>query len=192
MDQRGQDLRPRWAPPRGLVRSTRQTQLKRLSARARIFHSTGQLQLIPRPMRTQVGPHSLIHHSSSCQCLHEQEDELKLSAGHPAGASKPPQIPDRSVSDIALSCVQLFVTPWTIAAGLLCPWDSPGRNTGVGGCALLRGIFLAQGSIPCPLSFLPWQADSLLRALSGKSFFLIISDLFAYLFSFQRHKLNAS
>ena len=31
-------------------------------------------------------------------------------------------------------------------ARLLCPWDSPGKNTGVGCCALLQGIFWAQGS----------------------------------------------
>ena len=30
--------------------------------------------------------------------------------------------------------------------GSLCPWDSPGKNTGVGGHALLQGIFLTQGS----------------------------------------------
>ena len=29
---------------------------------------------------------------------------------------------------------------------LLCPWDSPGKNTGVGWHALLQGIFLTQGS----------------------------------------------
>ena len=29
---------------------------------------------------------------------------------------------------------------------LLCPWDSPGKNTGVGCHARLQGIFLAQGS----------------------------------------------
>ena len=29
---------------------------------------------------------------------------------------------------------------------LLCPWDSPGKNIGVGCCALLQGIFLTQGS----------------------------------------------
>ena len=29
---------------------------------------------------------------------------------------------------------------------LLCPWDFPGRNTGVGCHALLQGIFLTQGS----------------------------------------------
>ena len=31
-------------------------------------------------------------------------------------------------------------------ARLLCPWDSPGKNTGVGRRALLRGIFPTQGS----------------------------------------------
>ena len=31
---------------------------------------------------------------------------------------------------------------------LLCPWDSPGKNTGVGGHSLLQGIFLTQGSNP--------------------------------------------
>ena len=33
-------------------------------------------------------------------------------------------------------------------ARLLCPWDSPGKNTGVGCYALLQGIFLTQGSNP--------------------------------------------
>ena len=31
---------------------------------------------------------------------------------------------------------------------LLCPWDSPGKNTGVGCYALLQGILLTQGSNP--------------------------------------------
>ena len=31
---------------------------------------------------------------------------------------------------------------------LLCPWDSPGKNTGVGCHALLQGIFPTQGSNP--------------------------------------------
>ena len=31
---------------------------------------------------------------------------------------------------------------------LLCPWDSPGKNSGVGCHALLHGIFLTQGSNP--------------------------------------------
>ena len=31
---------------------------------------------------------------------------------------------------------------------LLCPWDSPGKNTGVGCHSLLQGIFLTQGPNP--------------------------------------------
>ena len=46
-------------------------------------------------------------------------------------------------------------------ARLLCPWDSPGKNTGVGCHALLQGIFLTQGSSLHLLSLLHWQAGSL-------------------------------
>ena len=49
--------------------------------------------------------------------------------------------------------VQLCATPWAVPARLLHPWDSPGKNTGVGctgvGCHfLLQGIFPTQGSNP--------------------------------------------
>ena len=33
-------------------------------------------------------------------------------------------------------------------ARFLCPWDFPGKNTGVGFHFLLQGIFLTQGSNP--------------------------------------------
>ena len=33
-----------------------------------------------------------------------------------------------------------------------CPWDSPNKNIGVGGHALLQGIFSTQGSNPCLMS----------------------------------------
>ena len=33
---------------------------------------------------------------------------------------------------VTKSCLTL-TTLWTVARQLLCPWDSPGRNTGVGG-----------------------------------------------------------
>ena len=36
------------------------------------------------------------------------------------------------------------------------PWDSPGKNTGVGCCFLLQGIFPTQGSNP---HLLHWQSD---------------------------------
>ena len=31
-----------------------------------------------------------------------------------------------------LSCAWLLATPWTVAYRLLCPWDFPGKSTGVG------------------------------------------------------------
>ena len=37
----------------------------------------------------------------------------------------------------SLSRVRLFVTPWTAATRLLCPWDFPGKSTGVGCHCLL-------------------------------------------------------
>ena len=46
-------------------------------------------------------------------------------------------------------------------SGLLCPWDSPGKSTGVGCHALLQGIFPTQGSNPHCLCHLPWQSGSL-------------------------------
>ena len=44
-----------------------------------------------------------------------------------------------------LSRVQLFVTLWTVAHQAPLSKGSPGHNTGVGGHALLQGIFLIQG-----------------------------------------------
>ena len=35
-----------------------------------------------------------------------------------------------------------------LQTGLLCPWDSPGKNTGVGSHYLLQGISLIQGLNP--------------------------------------------
>ena len=59
------------------------------------------------------------------------------------------------------SCVQLFVTPWTVAHQAPLPWDSPGKNTRVGCHALLQGIFLTQGSNQHLLCLLHWQAGYL-------------------------------
>ena len=43
----------------------------------------------------------------------------------------------------------------------LCPWDSLGKNTGVGRYFLLQGIFPTQGSRLHLLGFLHWQEGSL-------------------------------
>ena len=50
-------------------------------------------------------------------------------------------------------------------ARLLCPWDSPGENTGLGGQSLLQGVFWTQG---WNLGLLHCQEDSLLSEPAGK------------------------
>ena len=54
---------------------------------------------------------------------------------------------------------------------LLCPWDSPGKNTGVGCHFLLQGIFPTQGSNP---GIKPWspalEADTFTSEPPGKPF----------------------
>ena len=44
---------------------------------------------------------------------------------------------------------------------LLCPWNFPGKNIGVGCHFLLQGIFPTQGSKLCLLYLLCWQVGSL-------------------------------
>ena len=56
----------------------------------------------------------------------------------------------------AQSCPNLC-NPWTVAHQALCPWNSPGKNTGVG-CSALQEIFQTQGWNLC---LLHWWVDSL-------------------------------
>ena len=65
-----------------------------------------------------------------------------------------------------LSCVQLFVTPWTVAhPAPICPWDFLGKKTGVGCHFLLSGNLPDPGIEPrSPAS----QADSLPFEPPGK------------------------
>ena len=51
---------------------------------------------------------------------------------------------------------------YTACQGLLCSWDFPGENTGLGCHFLLQGIFQIQGLNSCLLSLMHCQADSLL------------------------------
>ena len=51
---------------------------------------------------------------------------------------------------------------------LLCPRDSPGKNTGAGCHALLQGIFPTQGLNPRLLCLLHWQEGSLPLVPPGK------------------------
>ena len=51
--------------------------------------------------------------------------------------------------DISCSFVSNFLRPHGLQpTRLLCPWDSPGKNTAVGCHFLFKGIFLTQGSNP--------------------------------------------
>ena len=59
---------------------------------------------------------------------------------------------------VSKSCLTLLRTHGLQPSRLLCPWDFPGKNTGVGCHCLLQGIFLTQGLNLC---LLHWQADSL-------------------------------
>ena len=71
-----------------------------------------------------------------------------------------------------ISHVLLFVTPRTVncqallSIGIL-PWDSPGKNTGVGCHFLLQEIFLTHGLNLC---LLHWQMDSLPLSHLGRLF----------------------
>ena len=60
-------------------------------------------------------------------------------------------------------------------AKLLWPWDSPGKNTGVGCHFLLQGIFLTQG---LNLHVLPSQADSLPLKHQGRPNTVLMHPLF--------------
>ena len=65
------------------------------------------------------------------------------------------------LSCAVLSCSVVSNTLWPYGlqpTRLLCPWDFPGKNTGMGCHSLFQGIFPTQGSNP----LLPhWHADSL-------------------------------
>ena len=59
----------------------------------------------------------------------------------------------RRKARVSAACVCLVLSdslrpPGLQPARLLCPWDSPGKNTGVGCHVLLQGIFPTQGWNP--------------------------------------------
>ena len=54
------------------------------------------------------------------------------------------------------SYVQFLESLRIVARRLLCPWDSPGKNTGVGYHTLLQRIFPTQGPNPFILCLLRW------------------------------------
>ena len=69
----------------------------------------------------------------------------------------------------SLQLCSILYNPMDCSPRLLYPWDSPGKNTGVGCHVLLQGIFPTQGLNLSPFCLLHWQVDSLPLALLGKS-----------------------
>ena len=78
------------------------------------------------------------------------------------------------VACVGTPCLCSFVSdclqpPGLEPARLLCPRDSPGKNTGVGCHSLLQGIFPTQGLKSSLLCLRHWQAGSLpLRHLESR------------------------
>ena len=67
-----------------------------------------------------------------------------------------------------LSCVRLFATLWAVAHQAPLSKGFSRQKYWRGYRALLQGIFLTQGSSPCLLCLLLWQAGSLPLAPPGK------------------------
>ena len=67
-------------------------------------------------------------------------------------------------------------------ARILCSQDYPGKNTELGCHFLLQGIFSTQGSKPCLLQLLKWQADSILLSHLGspKNYVHLLLNLLFY------------
>ena len=64
------------------------------------------------------------------------------------GACVTQHLPACSVTSVLSDSLQPY---GLYPARLLCPWDFPGKNPGVGHHFLLQGIFLTQGLKPCLL-----------------------------------------
>ena len=124
-----------------------------------------------------------------CSCP-EQGQASRGSAGLPALTGHPlaplhPSRPGPSRAPLpqpsawlapSLSPCVLWSLVFSDPARLPCPWDSPGKNTGVGSCFLPQGIFPTQGWTACLVSpmlasgfFAPEPREPLLLVLAKMS-----------------------
>ena len=111
----------------------------------------------------------LIHGSNPhlLHLLHWQVDSLPLChLGSPILLSI--QFSSVQFISVAQLCPTLCYPIGCSPPGLLCPWDSPDKNTGVGCHALLQGIFPTQGSNLHLLRLLHRQAGTLPLVPPGK------------------------
>ena len=89
----------------------------------------------------------------------------RLMGWYPLGHGDPGLVQEKIFSELAdkyhvnPSFVPNSLQPHGLyPARFLCPWDSPGKNTGVGCHVLLQGVFPTQGSNLCLLHLQHWQA----------------------------------
>ena len=90
----------------------------------------------------------------------------------------------------SLSCVQLLWPHGLYIAMLLCPWNLPGKNTGVGCHFLRQGIFMTWRLNLHLLHLLCWQADSLLLCHLGSpiyKFYIYIFFSIHIIIKYTRH-----
>ena len=93
---------------------------------------------------------------NSCVCLKMPQTEPHLATGYlgnvslleKGGCQKPPAVVVKGLCSVTQSCPTLCDPMDCSLPGSSVQGDSPGKNTGVGCCALLQGIFPTQGSNP--------------------------------------------
>ena len=96
-----------------------------------------------------------------------------------------------AVYGIAQSRTRLKRLNSSSSSRLLCPRDSPGKNTGVGCHFLLQGIFLTHGSNLC---LLHWQADFFTTEPPGKPIWWLVfaSHHSKHSFRWREYKIRIS
>ena len=158
------------------------TQLSRLWANTLLHVTGGDANLCDPPAGTHTHTHTLWTSSSLLRMCPE---DLFCSRQALDGPQAPCVLGLVPHAPFSLKCypdlvkvpvTQLCPTSGLYPSRLLCPWDSPGRNTGVGGHPLLQGIFPTQGSnlglphcrqILYHLSYREWHTSNEQNVMKG-------------------------
>ena len=146
--------RPAHIPPISVSPTSHPSQSRRAPAELPVFHSSFSLavvytQRIYASVTLSVRPTLSFSTESTRPFLTVMKSTAYEALYFGDDSSCSGLMGNRQLNTIhqSLSHVQLFATPWTVQpARLFCPWDFPGRNTGVGWHFLLQQILLIQRS----------------------------------------------
>ena len=87
-----------------------------------------------------------LKNSSNWQFKHQHQRKQLLKRNHRTQSRQLGHCIVTESENVSLSVTSDSLQPQGLQpARLFCPWNSPGKNTGVGSQALLQGIFLTQG-----------------------------------------------